>query len=247
MNTYFYEVFENIPRQGPGLNSSTRHAFECIKSDLPDEPVILDMGCGKGVQTLELAKISSGTITALDNHQYFLDVLTKEAEQKGYDNRIRTLNADMNKLPFDRKSFDLIWSEGAVFIIGIKEGLKKWRSLLKQGGFLVLSDLVWLSNNRPDNLTRYFEEECMYVLTIEQVLQEASQNGYTCVDHFTLPLEGWTREYIQPQEHVIEKLRKKYTGNSEARETFDSIEKERDIVMKYNEYFGYEFFILKIE
>jgi ubiquinone/menaquinone biosynthesis C-methylase UbiE len=35
----------------------------------------LDIGCGLGMQTIELAKLSKGQIDALDNHQPFLDQL----------------------------------------------------------------------------------------------------------------------------------------------------------------------------
>ncbi len=244
MNTYFYEVFENIPRQGPGLNSSTRKAFQRIEKDLPPKPEILDIGCGKGVQTLQLAKLSEANITAVDNHRFFLDALKVAAVKAGFDNRIHTIHADMAKMNFN-PSFDLIWSEGAVFVIGIKEGLKQWKKYLKPGGFMVLTDLFWLTDTRSDELTMYLEEKCLYVLTVDEAIREADKQGYLCIDHFTLPLEGWTTEYYQPQKKVIQQLRKKYAGNKEALETFDAIEYEKEIVTKYNSYFGYEFLILR--
>lgn len=244
MNTYFYEVFENIPRQGPGLNSYTRKAFQCIEKDLPVKPEILDIGCGKGFQTLQLAELSEANITAVDNHQVFLDALKVSTVKAGYDNRIHPVNSDMTKMSF-QTLFDLIWSEGAVFVIGIKEGLKQWKKYLKPCGFMVLTDLFWLTDTRPNELTRYLEEECLYVLTVDQAIREAETQGYLCIDHFTLPLEGWTTEYYQPQKKVIQQLRKKYAGNKEALETFDAIEYEKEIVTKYNRYFGYEFLILR--
>jgi ubiquinone/menaquinone biosynthesis C-methylase UbiE len=246
MNTYFYEVFENIPRQGPGTNPSTRKAFDLIKNDLPAKPEILDIGCGKGVQTLELASLSSGNITAIDRHQNFLDVLINEAEKSGYKSRIHVQNADMTKMSF-KQSFDLIWSEGAIFIVGIKEGLKQWKKFLKPGGFLVLTDLFWLSNDRPQKLTKWLEEECLYVLTVSEAIHEAESNGYSCVNHFTLPLEGWTTEYLVPQQKLILQLRKKYAGNKEANDIFDRLDYEREMFDKYHEYYGYEFLVLKVD
>ena len=76
---YFYELFEALPRCGPGDNASTRRAFKSIPT-LPKQPLILDIGCGTGVQTIELAKISHGKIIALDNHQAFLDKLMETAK-----------------------------------------------------------------------------------------------------------------------------------------------------------------------
>ena len=78
---YFYELFVGLPRGGPGDNESTRKAFAYLK-DLPSEPLILDIGCGPGMQTLELAKISNGKIIALDNYQPFLDILIRKAKER---------------------------------------------------------------------------------------------------------------------------------------------------------------------
>jgi len=60
-----YELFRDMPRQGPASNECTRRAYEHL-SNLPKQPQILDIGCGSGMQTLELARISSGQVTALD-------------------------------------------------------------------------------------------------------------------------------------------------------------------------------------
>jgi ubiquinone/menaquinone biosynthesis C-methylase UbiE len=245
MNKYFYEVFENIPRQGPGMNSYTRKAYNSIKQHLSEKPAILDIGCGKGVQTLELARISSGRISALDIRPFFLACLSEEAAKSGFADRITCIEADMKNMPIENSSFDLIWAEGSVFVIGIKEGLKNWKNYLKHKGFLVLTDLVWHTESRPDDLNAYFEEECLYMLTTNEVIAEAEKNGYRCVDHFTLPDEGWTNEYFLPQQKQIIRLREKYKNSKEAIETFEALEYEREIITRSFNYVGYEFFILQ--
>jgi len=49
---------------------------------LPENPRTLDVGCGPGMQTIELAKRSSGQIYALDNHQPFLEQLKKTPKKR---------------------------------------------------------------------------------------------------------------------------------------------------------------------
>ena len=62
----FLEVQSGLPRQSPGCDESTLKALSlCPK--LPDQPTILDVGCGPGMQTIALAKAVSGQITAVDN------------------------------------------------------------------------------------------------------------------------------------------------------------------------------------
>ena len=148
---FFYELFSNIPRQGPGSNEYTRKAYMSLPN-LALQPNILDVGCGSGMQTLELARVSEGEITALDNYQPFLDDLRKRAKSEGLDNKIKILNGSMFELPFARNTFDLIWSEGAISIISFEKGLREWKPFIKQGGYLVVSELGWI---KPDAQTSY--------------------------------------------------------------------------------------------
>jgi len=82
MMKYFFELYESLPRQGPGNNKSTEKAFQLLKN-IPSTPKILDIGCGRGMQTIELAKLSNGIVTALDNHQPFLDLISEDAKKEG--------------------------------------------------------------------------------------------------------------------------------------------------------------------
>jgi 2-polyprenyl-3-methyl-5-hydroxy-6-metoxy-1,4-benzoquinol methylase len=76
----FFEVHSNLPREGPGDNESPKKAYLTLDG-LPESPRILDIGCGPGMQTVTLAKLSNGKITAVDNHQPFLEQLKKTAKK----------------------------------------------------------------------------------------------------------------------------------------------------------------------
>ena len=96
---YFYELFEALPRGGPGDNKSTKKAFNTIPKR-PEQPLILDIGCGPGAQTIELAKLSKGTIIALDNDQAFLNKLvTFKSVRMRNDSSIYHVFFTLNKSP----------------------------------------------------------------------------------------------------------------------------------------------------
>jgi ubiquinone/menaquinone biosynthesis C-methylase UbiE len=107
LTTFFFEVYGSLPRAGPGDDASTRRAYRMM-TGLPENPQIVDIGCGPGKQTLELARLSRGRIVALDNHQPFLDKVSQDAGAIGLGRYIETLNQDMNTMDFGPGSFDLI-------------------------------------------------------------------------------------------------------------------------------------------
>ncbi|MCW4024822.1 MAG: class I SAM-dependent methyltransferase [Candidatus Bathyarchaeota archaeon] len=249
MPPIFYEVHSNLPREGPGDNQSTKRAFKMLKN-LPANPLILDIGCGPGMQTIEVAKLSGGQIIALDNHQPFLDQLNFNAKKAGISDKIKTVKGDMFNLQYLKKSFDLVWCEGAIFIIGFAKGLTEWRPLLANKGYLVLSELTWLRTDRPRELAAYMKE--MYeglgegVKTIEENVETAKKAGYQVITTFILPKKSWFDNYYMPIEAKLPSLKAKHKGDPEALQYFAAEEKEIEMFRRYNNYYGYVFYLLQI-
>ncbi|MBD3228452.1 MAG: hypothetical protein GF329_09710 [Candidatus Lokiarchaeota archaeon] len=61
---YFVDLFGELPRCGPGSIEATRKAFYSMRN-VPTNPKILDIGVGTGMSTIELAKLSGGSIIAI--------------------------------------------------------------------------------------------------------------------------------------------------------------------------------------
>ena len=103
----FFEIHSGNLREGPGSFDSTKKAISCIK-ELSPNPKILDIGCGPGQQSIDLARLTKGNITSIDNHQPYLDSLSKRIINQGLKDRINILNRDMSNLSFEPNSFDLV-------------------------------------------------------------------------------------------------------------------------------------------
>ena len=248
MPQIFYEVHSNLPREGPGDNESTNRAFKLLKN-LPAKPRILDIGCGPGMQTIELAKLSGGQIEALDNHQPFLDQLNLSAKKEGLSNRIKTVKGDMFNLKYEKESFDLIWCEGAIFIIGFEKGLTEWRPLLANKGYLVLSELVWLRKDLPEELQSFMKEmyaglEGSGVRSIEENIETAKKLGFQVLNSFTLPKKDWW-DYYSLIEVKLPSLKAKYKDDQEALQYLAIEKMEIEMYRKYSDYYGYVFYVLQ--
>jgi len=240
MHKIFYEVHSNLPREGPGDNESTKKAYLMLDG-LPEKPRTLDVGCGPGMQTITLAKLSNGKITAVDNHQPFLEQLKKKAEEEGISEKINVVNGDMKALNYEDSSFDLIWCEGAIFIIGFEKGLQEWKKLLTNNEYMVVSELAWKQLNAPEEIKQYFKQVYPPIKTIDDNLEIINKAGYKVINHFVLPKEGWWTHYYIPIEAKLPTLKQKYKDDKEATAFLSSQELEIEMYRKYSDYYGYVF------
>jgi ubiquinone/menaquinone biosynthesis C-methylase UbiE len=240
----FLDVQRGLPRQGPGCDDGTLRALS-LCGKLPDGADLLDIGCGPGMQTLALTKAVDGDVAALDIHREYLKELANRAEVAGVANRIAILAGDMNAPPFAPETFDLIWSEGAAYIMGFEKALVEWKRLLKPGGYIAVTELVWLQPNAPTELAEFFGSEYPPMASVEANLTTIRACGYDLEGHFTLPEAAWWEHYYTPLNAKLPSLRERYAGDREALGIIDTTEREIEMRRRFPDWYGYEFFVCR--
>jgi SAM-dependent methyltransferase len=242
----FYEIFNDLPRGGPGSSAFTRKAFE-LMTGLPHEPQILDIGCGKGIQTLELTRISGGHLTGLDNHQPFLDELSLKASDLGLRDKIETRLGSMFSLDFEPESFDVLWSEGAIYIMGFEAGLKDWCRFLKPGGYIAVSELSWFKTEPkpPNELEAFWQREYPGIKSIDENLMIIEKSGYRVIGHFNLPDEVWWESLYDPMLNRLQEMERKYQNDPKNLEIIKIQYQEVDFYRKYSDWYGYTFYVMQ--
>jgi SAM-dependent methyltransferase len=244
MDPFFYQIFESLPRQGPGCAEATRKAWSLLPA-VPQNANVLDVGCGSGTQTRDLASLTSGMITAVDNHQPFLDAIDAWSHKAGMADRIKTVCASMDALPFGKESFDLIWSEGAIFIVGFEQGLALWKPLLKKGGYMVVSDADWFEPTPPAELVQWWEQMGEVPVSEDVMKERVKGAGLHLIATFRLPDADWWESYQGPMLARITELRKTHGQDPACAPILDSLEHEAEMYRKYKRYYGYTFFIMQ--
>ena len=194
---HFREVF----------NKYTIKAFQ--KLPKLEKPRILDIGCGSGVPTMELAKLSDGEVIGIDIDQELLDILSKKIEQEGLTNRVKAIKCSLINIKFPDNSFDIIWAEGSMTSLGVEKSLRGWNRILKPKGFMVIHD----------EIKHFFKKR-----------DKVASCGYKMIEHFSLPEEAWWEEYYSPLEIRVKELYKKYSNDPAALEVLNIHQTEIDIV-----------------
>ena len=238
----FYEVHSDQPRAGPGDRSSTKHAFSLASPFVPNARV-LDIGCGPGMQTVHLAELMpSSNITAIDSQELMVLEARKLVEAQGHAARVRIDVCDMANIPYPSNKFNLIWCEGAAYIMGIERALSDWKRLLSPRGKIAITEVVWLKPDPPKAL-KDFWTQYPDMNNIENRLALFERCGYRMLGDFVLPESAWWKHYYDPMTDRLDSLRVKYRGDAVAESVISACYDEIDLYRRFSDYYGYTFFV----
>ena len=200
----------------------TRRAFRMLTR--MDKPRTLDVGCGSGIPTLELARLGQGEVIGIDIDQPALDIFARKIKEAGLTDRVQAINCSIFDMDFPDESFDIIWCEGSIYPIGFEKGLREWKRFLKPGGHLVVHD-------EQGN--------------ISEKLGLVSDCGYELIGHFLLSQATWRREYFTPLEKLVDEFQTKLTDDPKTSEELHQAREELDMFRKNPERNSSVYFIMK--
>ncbi len=234
--------FRVLDRQGPGSEEATLKALGFIEH-LPSRPKIADIGCGAGGQTVTLARHTKGDIVAVDFLPGMIEELDKRIRQHRFGKRVTGLIGSMDDLPFHEGELDLMWAEGSIYHMGFENGLKAWRRFLKPGGYVAVTEMTWLTTERPAEIERYLNENCPEMDTTAGKLKVLEEAGYSPVATFVLPESCWIDTYYRPVVKLYDAFLEAENHSDAATLFVERIKEEVAMYERYRSYFGYVFYI----
>ncbi len=238
------EYFSSLERQGPGSPEITIKALSFI-DNLTRDSQIADIGCGTGGQTMVLAQHAPGSIIGIDLFPTFINYFNDNAQKLNLQNRLKGIVGSMDNLPFGDETFDLIWSEGAIYNIGFERGLTEWRKFLKTGGYIAVTEASWFTNERPEEIEKFWADAYPEIDTIPNNVRQMQNAGYIPVASFILPEICWTEQFYAPQVKAREDFLIKHKGNKAAEDFIENQRHETQLYYKYKAFYGYVFYIGK--
>lgn len=238
------EYYAGLERQGPGSPEITQKALSFIEG-LTESSRMADIGCGTGGQTMVLAQHAPGTITGIDQFQAFIDLFNQHAVGLGLQDRVHGVVGSMDALEFEEESLDLIWSEGAIYNIGFERGLKEWKRFLKPGGYIAVSEISWLTDERPAEINDFWNAAYPEIDTCRNKVAVMERAGYEVVASFVLPESCWIDHYYAPQVKMMDAFLIKHAGSRAVEEIVAEQREEAELFGRFKDYYSYGFYIGK--
>ncbi|MCC1480813.1 class I SAM-dependent methyltransferase [Roseibaca sp. Y0-43] len=199
----FLTLYSDLAREGPGAAADLGWALSVAGT--PAQARICDAGCGSGADTLTLAKERpQAQITGVDKIAQFVAAAQKRVAPFG--ERVQIRQGDMARLD---GPYDLIWCAGALYFLGVTEGLRAWRGALAEGGRVAFSEPCLLA--RPSDAARAFWAEYPQITDMAGIRARIADAGYRVLGENLQIGAAWENYYL-PMERRIASLRPGATG-----------------------------------
>lgn len=193
----FFKVHSDLPREGPGEAADIDWVFATAR--IPTDARILDAGCGPGGDIAALlAAAPKARILAVDSHAPFVDQVKARF---GHDPRVTARAQPMQDCA---GPFDLIWCAGALYFLGLEEGLGILAQKLAPGGVLAFSEPCYFTPD-PSPAARAFWEGYP-TRQAPGIAAAVTAAGLTLLDQRPLSDAAW-EAYFGPLEARTARLR----------------------------------------
>jgi len=142
-------------------------------------------------------------------------------------------------------TFDLVWSEGALYNLGLENALRVCHGLLRPGGHLAFTEAVWRKEHPPPEVKATFDLDYPTMGRVPEALATIERCGFSLVGHFTLPDEAWWDDFYTPMRQRIDVLRARYASDGEALAILDQLAREPELHRTHSAFYAYEFLVAR--
>ena len=152
----------------------------------------------------------------------------------------------MRQLDFAPGSFDVIWCEGAIAIMGVEAALRDWRRLLVPGGYMAVTEVCWTKPDPPPDCAAFWAKEYPAIRDVPTLQAVIEACGYETVGHFALPPSAWWDDYYRPLQQNLTEFRARHRDEPDAQELADQVQREIDVWHACSDFYSYEFFVMRV-
>lgn len=230
----FFTLHSGLDREGPGDRAALDWALDL--AGVPRDGVICDAGCGPGADIAALAAhVPDGRVDGVEAHAGFVDEANARLDLPNAAVRV----GDMGALT---GPYDLIWSAGALYFLGVTDGLQAWRAALAPGGAVAFSQACWFTDTPSPAARAYWDAEYPQMTGEAGVAAQIAAAGYRTLGQQRLSDAAW-EAYFQPMAARIAQLRP--TADADLAAVLDEGEMEIATWRAHRDDYGYTLFVVR--
>ena len=143
----------NMPIVHAGGASATDKLLDLLA--IQESMNILEIGCGTGYTACNVAEKYSCKVVGIDLSDKMINRAQERVQKRNLQDQVEFRVADATKLPFEDSSFDIVFLESVVNIIGVPDVIqnvfKEISRVLKPGGKMGMNE-VYRSEDAPQEV-----------------------------------------------------------------------------------------------
>ena len=181
MKPHGKEGVETIENMNKNHEPISEFAFECV--DVGKNDMILDIGCGGGVNIEKFLKLTANNVDGLD----YSEVSVKESIKRNQiaidDKKCRIIQADVSNMPIDDETYDLVSAfETIYFWPDIANTFREVSRIIKPNGQFMIAQGT--DGNHPDDEKWLNSVEGMTVYTASELEKYLLDAGFVSVESY---------------------------------------------------------------
>ncbi len=157
---------------------------------------ILDIGCGYGDASCNLASEFRCKVTACDISAENINYARQMAVERNVSHLISFITADFLALDFKENPYELILAEGGLLsFVSRRRGIELISSWMIPGGWFAFSDLILLTEKIPEEILSIFEHDRFNYETEQSYRILLNDVGLDTHFMSLIPPSGWDNYY----------------------------------------------------
>jgi len=127
--------------------------------------------------------------------------------------------------------------------MGFEAGIAAWKPLLKPRGILAVSELTWLTRDRPADLQAHWDNEYSQVDTAAAKIATLENQGFAPMGYFVLPAYCWLDNYYRPMQQRFRGFLAAHGHSDAAKAIVAAEEVEIDLYERNRPFVSYGYYV----
>ncbi len=120
--------------------------------------------------------------------------------------------------------------------------MEYFKRFLKPGGILAVSEITWLTTERPEEIQRHWHAEYPEIGTASDKITTLENHGYSLKGYFPLPITSWLDNYYKPLQGSFAGFLSRHDSD-DARVIVEAERLEIALYRRFSAYYSYGFYI----